>query len=414
MENKASATIIENSEFLSRFGIYIPGKESFSQIYLKHYPEDFIVEEIINGNEVCTISRLNTQPTLFQSKYIKATLVKKGLRTTEVVELLSKLLGCEINQIRYMGLKDEDAITAQKISFANINLEDLLKINSEVFFLKDFEPTDRHLVIGENKGNRFTIIGRKKNDSKVNPSIKIGRNYFFNYFYTQRFLPPRFANFYWAILLLQKQYKEALNNFLFFCSKYENNEIEDLRRKAESLSDRWSDIKKIFLQQESYFEREIKVLEHLEKNQTDIVGALNQIPEQVRLWLYSISSWFFNHKVAEIIKSKQNLPDTLPMFMNPKESDSATYKEFASELGIYPLDTKSLNVFPFLNSKNNYISTISFADVIKFEEHDNRIRIIFDLETGSYATTFISHFFDLVSGKIPEGFSTEEFNKIIF
>jgi len=414
MSDKIAKTIIEDNEFLSRFGIYIPGKNSFPQIYLKYLPEDFIVEEINSQNEICTIERTNITPDYFESKYIKATLVKKGLRTTEVVEILSKLLGCEMNQIKYMGLKDEDAITAQKISFANIQLEDLLKIKSEVFFLKDFEPTGRHLVIGENAGNRFTIIGRKMPNSNFDVTPKIGVNYFYNYFYTQRFLPPRFANFYWAILLLQEHYEESLHNFLFFCSQYENLEIESMRKKAEQYSGKWTEVKKIFQNEEAYFEREIKVLEYLENNPTDTIGALNQIPEQVKLWIYSISSWFFNHKISSIIKSNRHIPNTLPMYMNQRDADYSMYKEFATNLNIYPPNNKILKAFPFLNFKNNYVKTLGSATVLKFEEKENYIKIVFDLETGSYATSFLAHFFNIISGKIPDGFSTKIIEEVNF
>jgi hypothetical protein len=71
-------SIVEDAELLSKFGIVIPGKEALPKGYLKLWPEDFIVEERIDGG-VREIT--STQAPLPESPdpTLYATLVKCGV-----------------------------------------------------------------------------------------------------------------------------------------------------------------------------------------------------------------------------------------------------------------------------------------------------------------------------------------------
>lgn len=406
-------SIVEDDSFLSRFGIHIPGKEKFPKIFLKYVPEDFIVEEILSDGQICSIYN-NGEPKEIDNqnaKHIQATLVKRGLRTTEAIDIIIELLKCSDHQVKYMGLKDEDAITAQKISFTNIPYKSILEIKSELFFLKDIEPIKEPLTIGKNKGNRFTITIRKVGCEKPNLLPKLGENKFYNYFYTQRFLPPRFANFYWGLLLIKGEFTESLKNFLCFNSGYEQKYFEIKRAEAEKHFGSWSRMREVFIECPIYFDREIKVLDYLIQKPNDIVGGLKSIPEQIRLWIYTISSWFFNHKISELIQDNGPVPKVLPTYTSDLPEDWQVYKDFATRLDIFPFDYKVLKLFPFVIVRHNDIQTIGNAYVHSIEEFDRHIKIVFDLDTGAYATTFLSHFFNIISGYMPDSFSKEMFSQ---
>ena len=47
---------------------------------------------------------------------------KTGFRTDECVERIALQLGISVNDIKYAGLKDEDAETTQYISISNIHI----------------------------------------------------------------------------------------------------------------------------------------------------------------------------------------------------------------------------------------------------------------------------------------------------
>lgn len=402
MENKS---IIENNEYLSFLGIYIPQKDSFPQGFIKLYSEDFIVEEIDDKGRLITIEKKDTtSPSLpEEAKFFHATLVKRNIRTNEAIEEIVKQLSCELKQVQTAGLKDEDAITAQKISFERISLSSIKKISSSCFFIKDIHVGQKRIYNGTHQGNRFTILIRT--NAETCPIEENKDSVFFNYYYTQRFA-VRYASHVWGVYLLRGEYESALKHFLTFDSPQETVAVRTLRKEAAFVYGDWRKMKEIFSREALYFNNEIKVVNELINTPEDIVRALKSIEDQVKLWLYALSSWLFNNKIKDYLIKTETPPSELPLFLSDSSEDWNLYKGFVEGLSIYPPHFENVSPFSSVVVKSNKVSTTARAFVHKISKIEEGFVVSFSLGKGSYATTFLSHYFNLVSKKIPDSFKS--------
>ena len=147
-------------------------------------------------------------PALFNQRTINAT-----------IEDIAGQLHAPSDAVQYAGIKDKNAITSQQISIRKKSLEEVKKVNSSYFFLKDFEVGNGVVEIGGLSGNWFTILIRT--DQSFNPDAflekinKLERNGFYNFYYVQRFGTPRLIAHTLGALLLQGKYKEAVETMLF-------------------------------------------------------------------------------------------------------------------------------------------------------------------------------------------------------
>ena len=403
MENKS---ILEDNDYLAFLGIYIPKKESFPTGYIKLYPEDFIVEEIDERGRVVTIDRKdNTSPSLPEaSKFFHATLVKCNMRTNEAIEEIVRQLGCNLKQVQTAGLKDEDAITAQKISFERIPLSAIKSLNSPYFFIKDIHVGDKRIYNGTHQGNKFTLLVRSAAESVNLPKNK--ESIFFNYYYTQRFA-PRYASHVWGMYLLRGEYSQALKHFLTFDSIQEKESARLLRKEATEYYGNWEKMEEVLLKDKVSFMNELKVVSALKKNSLDIVGALTCIEDQVKLWLYAFSSWLFNHKIKSYVAQADFPPSELPLFLSDKEEDWSLYQELVEKFGLISPSFDSIRPFSSVVVRSNNVPTTASAFIHNLSKVPEGFIISFSLGKGSYATTFLSHHFNLASKKIPDNLKRE-------
>jgi tRNA(Glu) U13 pseudouridine synthase TruD len=401
MENKS---IIENNEYLSFLGIYIPEKESFPLGYLKLYPEDFIVEEIDERGRVINIEKRDrTDPSLpEESRFFHATLVKCNIRTNEALQEIARQLDCDVKQVQSAGLKDEDAITAQKISFEKIPLSSIKRLSSPHFFIKDIHLGSKRIYNGTHQGNKFTILVRTDADSH---SLRKGQeSVFFNYYYTQRFA-VRYASHLWGIYALRGEYERLLRHYFSFDSVQETPTYRELRKKSVEHYGDWIEMEKVFSEADSYFVNELKVLRSLKDHPEDFIAALKTIEDQVKLWLYAFSSWLFNSKIKAFLEAADSLPSALPLYLSDKAEDWEIYRDLVADFGVYPPDFENVSPFTSISIKSNSVPTTAAAfvhDVVKTSEG---VVISFSLGKGSYATTFLSHHFNLVVKKFPDNFN---------
>jgi TruD family tRNA pseudouridine synthase len=414
-------TLIEDAKFLETFGIYIPGKEELPYGHLKLLPTDFIVEEILPDGTVCTIEepKEKLEEKNLPGKTFYATLVKCGLSTLQAVEILSKNLSCPKDQIQYGGLKDRDAITSQQLAFHRINSALLYKQSHPQFFLKDIQERQEGKSIsrGNTKGNRFTIFIRlspeeignlSKTNSFINKIRKISNEGFYNFYYLQRFGAPRFINFYWALKILQGDYREAVRSYLGDPGEQELPYFQAIHQANNRVFGQWDEIKKIISPFPTIFSNENRIIDHLRQYPTDFAGALAKIPDQVTLWIYAFSSLLFNEKISFYLRREMPLPKFLPLFLSNKEEDVLVYKDLLQDMGLSPLSSfKNLRPFPFIRRNHNEVSTTAEVKLHVAEVTPEGIAISFSLGTGCYATSFLSHLFNLTSKLAPEGTSKE-------
>ena len=404
-------TFVEDAKTLENFGIYVKGKESFPIGVVKFLPQDFIVEEVSELGEICTIKRenlLSNETVVSGEPTIYATLVKCSASTLNVVDELVKALSCFPDQIRYAGLKDKAAITAQRVSFRQISLEQLKGVVSPHFFLKDIESGKGVIEKGKLKGNRFTILVRtEKTFVEQGGSIfvaqleKVKKQGFYNYFYLQRFGTPRLGAHFWGMDLVHGYYRKGLESFITYRSPQEIPYFKNIRKELGRLFGNWQAMLSLLEPFPLIFQNEFKVVRHLQKSPEDFAGAYFQIQDQATMWVYAFSSWLFNLKIASYLKRGVEPPEMLPLLFDSRNDSIPVYKDIMESLGISLADFRNLRRLPFIQPPRRPLATRELVQLEKAEIIEEGIVLQFFLPKGEYATTFLSHLFNIISDRPP-------------
>lgn len=406
-----SEPFIENNQNLSPFGISIPDKEHLPLGFLKLRPEDFIVEEIGLEQDQTDILHKNTS---FEESFLKtnetvyATLVKCGLSTVEIVQAISKKIETDPKNIGFAGIKDKNAITSQRISIRKTSLSNIKNLASPYYFLKDFTIGKGSVGKAALSGNRFTILVRTPELSDATfqafeESLKrVETEGFWNYFYLQRFGTPRLCNYEWGLDILRGEYEKAVYGVITRPGVCELPYFKKLRRESEPLFGNWTMLRQYFESYPIFFRHELKLIHHLEENPADFVGALNTMPDQITLWVYALASIFFNKKIAFCIENEKNLPNKIPLFLSRLEKDWGFYRNQLNALKLSPPPFENLRPFPYLVPMHREVPTKDRAIIHGYKRLPEGIAISFTLGKGSYATTFLSHLFNLVSSTKPD------------
>lgn len=404
---------IEGPEELSRFGIFIPGKESFPGGYLKLFPEDFIVEEIDGEGVVRTIDHENaiSEDTDIpgEGDTIYATLVKCSATTFDAIRDLAKQLNVPEKNIGYAGMKDKHAITAQRISIKGTDPELIKKVRSPRYFLKDAVRGKGVIGMTNLQGNRFSIFVRMTPGDTISTMIEKREN-FYNYFYLQRFGSPRFMNFQWGYDILTGNHEKAVKSVLFDTGVRELPFLTNLRTKArevEAKTHNWKEVQEILEPAFDIMYIEKSMLGHLVAHPTDYRGALCTVPDQVQIWLYGLASLLFNEKISYVVQKDAHLSESLPFILSMDQQDIDTYREELRALGIYPPPFQNLRVMPFIRLAHRTTRTVETATDISAVGVPNGCLVSFNLPKGAYATTFLSHHINIAADALPDTLSRD-------
>ncbi len=399
-------TFIESPEFLKKFGIFIKGKDNYPLGYLKLWPQDFIVEETDDSGKLHTINTSEEKEVNGEGKTIYATMVKCGLSTLEAVEELSNILNLDKKKINFAGIKDKDAITSQLISMRGVNINDVKNIESPSLFLKDIYHGKGIVEIGKLKSNKFTILIRTTKDFQKKLFLdnlkKLDKEGFFNFFYLQRFGTPRLINFHWGFLILKGEYEKAVLSFLSSPGERELPYFIKLREKLKENFGNWQEIENILSPLPLFFQCELRVVSFLKKYPNNFAGALKEIPEQIKLWIFAFSSLLFNDKLSSYIKEGKEPPEIIPLILSDDKKDLEIYKTILSKNKADETIFNNLNNFPFIQLKKREINTKEKINIIDYKIVNEGVILSFTLPKGSYATTFLSQLFNLASGLPPK------------
>ncbi len=415
----ARETHVHTPEFLEKIGISFPDhiRKNIFNGYLKLWPQDFIVEEVLKDNTIQTVamaefSKKETDPEDAPTLY--TTLVKCGLSTIEAVEEISSALGIDKQKIQYAGIKDKDALTSQLISFRGVDKNKVENLKSPYYFLKDAFLGKGVVEKGGLKGNKFTILVRTNESFKKEKFLEnlegVKREGFLNFFYSQRFGSPRFINWFWGLLILKGEYEKAIMSFLCSEGQKETQYFKNLRKEIKKHFGDWQKISDLIKPFPIILQVETKVINHLKNNPTDFIGALNQISEQMELWIYAYSSMLFNRKISQYLQEGKLLPQKLPIIPSLDKNDWAIYEDFLKEDSIITMPFENLKPFKSIQWKKREILTRE-----KIEIHDIKIIpegaiINFTLPKGCYATSFLSNLFQIAFGMPPNDISSTIIN----
>ncbi len=392
----------EDADLLESIGISIPGKKEMPKVLLKIFPSDFIVEEITPDGRICTATEKSDGFfDMDNANFVHATVVKCGMSTYDVVNELARILKCPIDKIQYAGIKDKWAITSQRISIPLSIIEGndivLQNIEHPQFFLKDIVKGKGVVQPGFLQGNRFTILLRNENltkeekeEIKNNLELRAEKG-MANFFYLQRFRAPRYTNYHWATLVLKGDYKAAVKLFLTETTGREMAYFETLREAAGIVFDDPQKLHKIFGEYPSFFETEAQLTEYLATHPKDFLGALKAIETQVQMWIYSLTSYYFNKKISSFLASNMLPPKTLPVVLSTDKNDLLPYIEMLEEDEIFPPPTQNLRHFRSIQMKHREVKTFEKVNLDIVEATKEGIRLRFSLGKGQYATTYLAH-----------------------
>ncbi|MFA4833430.1 MAG: tRNA pseudouridine(13) synthase TruD [Patescibacteria group bacterium] len=385
--------------------------------YLRLFLQDFIVEEKIK-DKIIRINELNSinskQTVTEKEKTLYAHLVKIGIPTNVAVERISESLNYEKKKIGFAGLKDADAITAQLIAMPRIKMSvnEIEKIKIQNVLLTNFHYAPGSLNPGDLDRNVFTItIRAKEKIDEQNFSIKlknIEKYGILNYFQSQRFGGLRLISHKLGKLILQGNYESAVKYFLLKSNEYDIPLVAELRKSAEEKYPGWGKMMEIYEKFPYSFFNELKALEYLKNNPNNFIGALIEINDQTKLWVFAYSSWLFNKFLSDYSKINGCVKEEFPILFSSNPEDYKSFKKYLIEDGTLDF-AKNLYPFKFIQLKKRLISGRIFPEDINYKIFNGGAVINFSLPKACYATTFLSNLFELTVGlPIPEWVNTEE------
>lgn len=403
------------SDIFKEIGIWnMPANRSHG--YLRRFFSDFIVEEKTQENNTIRVNEikkgLQNEKTA-EANLLTANLIKIGITTNIAVERLVKSFKLKGN-IGYAGLKDEEAITGQQITFPKIKIPFSEIENTKILniLLTNFHYSAKSLRPGYLEGNEFTIAIRAENkiderllSAKLQTLEKFG---FLNYFQSQRFGGIRLDSHQIGKLIMQGRYELTVRYLLFKTNEYEMPLIAKLKKQGEKLYPDYKGVIKLFEQLPYSFFQELRILDYLVNNPTDYVGALMEIKDSITICIYAYSSLLFNKYISLYSKEKGCTNETFPLLLSDDRADHKIYKKFLDEDKTVNF-LENLRPLKHLFFKPRQLAARIFLKNIKYKFFNGGVIINFFLPRGAYATTFLSNIFELHEGApMPEWVNGDE------
>ena len=382
-------------------------------VLFKHKPEDFIVEEMWGG-EVCKISEgiecLENANVDFgklevndRRAFLTCDLEKINIDHFTLMSILYKEIGNFQEDICWAGTKDRNAWTAQKISIFRPNIEKIRNFSFPMVRLKNFKWAKRRVNLGDHTSNRFTVVLRDADNDSIKILNKIRNSeYIPNFFGSQRFGSLRKENVRIGILIFKEKFQEAVFEYL---TAFGDNEYDETIKAKKRLK-----TEKDLLSAREYFPKNLRIenriLDYLHSHPGNWIGALRIIGEKTLLLMaQSVQSKFFNDVLEQMIDNKLVIPGQNISLLgcNSNFSSGKIGKIEKEVLESYNLELKDFAVkkLPFLSlngSTRNAFFKVEVIDVDTQQDEiftgNKKIVLIFNIVSGSYATTFLEHFFD--------------------
>jgi tRNA(Glu) U13 pseudouridine synthase TruD len=92
------------------------------------------------------------------------------------------------------------------------------------------------------------------------------------------------------------------------------------------------------------------------------------------------------------------LPPTLPLALSDRQEDQRLYQKYFKRDQLPQPLWKYLRAFPKARAAHREIAVKSSVEIQDIDVREEGIRLVFTLGKGQYATTFLSHMFNLVTG----------------
>ena len=370
---------------------------------IKQLPDDFIVEEITPDKKVLEVKLSSAAEEhadySHRGEFTHCVLRKYNWDNMRAVKEISKRLGLSGKRIGFAGTKDKRAVTAQQISFYNVPVEDLMKVNIKDITLRDFRYADDKIDLGDLWGNRFTITVRNINESipqievedrvrRISGELKYG---FPNFFGEQRFGTVRPITHLVGKEILKGDFKRAVMIYLSDVYEGENAESAEARKKLAETMD-FKDALKNFPRNLGY---ELSMINHLVEHEGDYTGALKVLPKTLSMmFVHAYQGFIFNKALSKCINGGFYV-ERLPLVGYLTAPDELS----AGILEVEGITQENFRV-KYLNSLSSkgevrdcFIPVHDFttiqAGADELNTGKNKITIRFSLNKGCYATSLL-------------------------
>jgi len=270
--------------------------------------DDFVVEELLVDGSLAEVSPpVEAWEPVGEGPYLICVLVKRRWDTFLAVREVAQRLRINQKRIRFAGIKDTKALTAQHISLQNVSPSKVLDIQiKDITFYPQRFSRDRmysQLI----QGNRFHITVRgldhpvsviEERTKNVKEEIETNGGVP-NFFGHQRFGTIRPNTHQVGKYLTRGDAEKAALVFLAEPSIHEHPEAREARQRLQDTLDFGEALNSFprFLRYERF------MLGHLTKYPNDFVGAFRELPRRLRkLFVQAYQSYLFNRFLSERIR----------------------------------------------------------------------------------------------------------------
>jgi tRNA pseudouridine13 synthase len=270
--------------------------------------DDFMVEELLVDGSLAEVSPpVESWEPAGEGQYLICVLVKRRWDTFLAVRQVAQRLRISQKRIRFAGIKDTKALTAQHISLQNVSPHKVLDVQIKDITLYPQRFSRDRIYSQLIKGNRFHITVRgidrpvsviEERTKSVQVEIeRVGGVP--NFFGHQRFGTIRPNTHQVGKHLTRGDAERAALVFLAEPSVHEHPEAREAREQLQDTLDFEEALNSFprFLRYERF------MLRHLAKYPNDFVGAFRELPRRLRkLFVQGYQSYLFNRFLSERIR----------------------------------------------------------------------------------------------------------------
>lgn len=278
---------------------YLTKSEGFGG-KIRQFIDDFVVEELLLDG---SLAEVNTTSAGWEpagsGQYLICVLVKRKWDTFMAVRQVADRLHINQKRVRFAGIKDTKALTAQHISLQSVSPGSVLNLQIKDIMVYPQRFSKERMYSQLIKGNRFhitirgiehpaSVIAKKSKNIQEEIEVVGGVPNFFGH---QRFGTIRPNTHQVGKYLTRGEPERAAMAFLGEPTIHEHPEAREARQQLQDTMNFEAALEGFprFLKYERF------MLHHLSRYPTDYIGAFRKLPRRLRkLFVQAYQSYLFN------------------------------------------------------------------------------------------------------------------------